>query len=200
MIISLIAISIIFIMIFTIYRMLKGRDEYISLKSSVVVFLGILVITFSNSILSGGTGQMMKMLQINLIASTIMALVVWFLFFWKKADLYYYLDENHIIMKKNPYLNSKEMDELKIDEKVEYTDQQFLDSRNEQKNRQEQIKVDAMARLNRDIEYAKDIKFNPASFSFEAKESNGDVVDSIMDVTKRHQVKIEDKEVENDNK
>lgn len=83
--------------IFVVRSMLIKRDNGISIKGGVVMFLATLLITFGNSFIEGGTERINEMFQLNMITSSFCGIIVGGLFFWKKRDLYDFLDKNKIL-------------------------------------------------------------------------------------------------------
>lgn len=195
MISAILTVTLIGVMLFAFRRMLKERDEAIAIKSSIVTLLGTIIITFGNSVVFGGTAKVEEMLQINLISSAFISIVIWFLFFWKKDDLFYYLDKSGLLEKSHKF-KALEPEDLIIDDKVEYQNEEFEEWQKQQKVNQEARKQELKARLQRDYDLAKEIEFNPVSFDFHNKESDDDTAVSIVHAAKKNKLDLKPDEKE----
>ncbi|MFY0516248.1 hypothetical protein ACOMCU_00260 [Lysinibacillus sp. UGB7] len=83
--------------IFVIRSLLIKRDNGIPFKGGVVMLLTTLLITFGNSFIEGGKERIAEMFQLNMIISSFCGIVIGGMFFWKRRDIFAYLDKNKLL-------------------------------------------------------------------------------------------------------
>lgn len=161
MVAAIISVLFILTILFAIIKMVKKREEMIAIKSGIIVELGMVMLTFLNSVLSGGTENLSKMIHLNLVSSSVVAIIVGVLFFWKKGDLYYYLDNNELLKPHTKDIEMKHMDDLKIDEEVEFVDKDFAKWQKQQVENQDRKREEIKARLKKDLDNTNPVDIKP---------------------------------------
>ncbi|MEG0553472.1 MAG: hypothetical protein RR533_08130, partial [Carnobacterium sp.] len=83
--------------IYLIRAMLIKRDNGIPFKGGLIMFVSTLLITFGNSFIEGGSERIAQMFQLNMIISSFCGIIIGGMFFWKRRDIFAFLDKNKLL-------------------------------------------------------------------------------------------------------